>query len=504
MALLGVDIGTTGTRAVLFGETGEIIISSYQEYPLFYPQPGWGELDAEIIWAAFRKTVREVANQHRTQIKAISLSCMSNNIVPVRRDGSAIRNGILAFDNRATEEVKIILNTIGELQYFKIRGGRPRPVSGLSKILWLKKNEPDTFRRTWKFMTFADFIRTRLGFPAIIDYAMAASSLPYDIRKRDYSDTLLNELGLRREMFSEPVPSDVVLGDIGLEVRTELNLPKGVKLVTGGYDTHCGILGAGATVTAPQIVADIAGTFERVARVKTKPILTKFAMENDINSNCNIIKDSYIVSTALASSGSIVRWFRDELAGEERLTAQEEGASAYNKMFEPLNFDGGTIKAMPYFAGSAGDNQAKGAFLGLTLGTSRGEMLQGVVEGITHEMTELVARLERLSDTPIDIIRAFGGPAKSSKWLQLKADISGKKVESLQIEEASALGAAILAGVATRVYNSYEQAVKATVKIKNTYLPRPEIYRIYQRQHKIYKQLVESLRPVNKALDYMQ
>ena len=504
MALLGVDIGTTGTRAVLFGETGEIITSSYQEYPLFYPQPGWGELDAEIVWTALRKTVRDVANQHRTQIKAMSLSCMSNNIVPVRRDGSAIRNGILAFDNRATEEAQIILDTIGELPYFKIRGGRPRQVSGLSKILWLKKNEPDTFRQTWKFMTFADFIRTRLGFPAVIDYATAASTLPYDIRKQDYSDTLLQECGLNREMFSEPVPADAVLGEIGLEARTELNLPKGVKFVTGGYDTHCAILGAGVTLATPQIMADIAGTFERVACVKTKPALTKFAMENDINSNCSIIKDSYIVSTALASSGSIVRWFRDELAGEERLTAQEEGASAYNKMFVPLNFDGGTIMAMPYFAGSAGDTQAKGAFLGLTLGTSRQEMLQGVVEGITHEMTELVDRLERLSDTPIDVIRAFGGPAKSSKWLQLKADISGKKVESVQIEEASALGAAILAGVATGVYDSYEQAVNTTVKIKKTYRPRPEIYRIYQRQHEIYNQLIQSLKPVNKALNYMQ
>jgi xylulokinase len=504
MALLGVDIGTSGTRAVLFGEAEEIITSSYQEYPIFYPQPGWGELDAEIIWTAFRKTVREVAHKHRTQIKAMSLSCMSNNIVPVRRDGSAIRNGILAFDNRATEEAQIILDTIGELPYFKIRGGRPRPVSGLSKILWLKKNEPETFHQTWKFMTFADLIRTRLGFPAVIDYATAASSLPYDIRKMDYSDTLLKEFGLKREMFSEPVPADAVLGEIGLEVRTELNLSKGVKIVTGGYDTHCGILGAGITRTTPQTMADIAGTFERVAGVKTKPILTKQALENDINSCCNIIEDSYIISTALAASGSIVRWFRDELASEAISSAREDGTNVYDRMFEPLNFEGGTIMAIPYFAGSAGDAQAKGAFLGLTLGTSRQEILQGIVEGVTHEMTELVDRLERLNNTPIDVIRSFGGPGKSSKWLQLKADISGKQVESLQIEEASALGAAMLAGVATGAYDSYEEAVKTTVKIKKTYRPRPEISRVYQRQHKIYQQLIESLRPVNRELNNMR
>ena len=500
MALLSVDIGTGGTRSVLFSETGEIIASSYQEYPLVYPRPGWAELDAEVIWTAFRKTVREVANQHRQQVKAICLSCMSNNIVPVRRDGTAIRNGILAQDNRAIEEAALILDTIGEEPYFKIRGGRPKSVTGLCKIMWLKKHEPDIFHQTWKFMTFSDFIRTRLGFPAVIDYATAASSLPYDIRKLDYSDTLLKEFGLNRRMFSEAVPSDYVLGEIGTEVRDELGLPKGIKVITGGYDAHCGILGAGITQASPQIMADIAGTFERVACVKTKPVLTQRALKNDINSNCYLFKDTYIISAALATSGSIVRWFRDELESMK----EKDKKNAYDMMFVPLHFDGGTIMSIPYFAGSSGDSLAKGAFLGLTLGTNRQQMLQAVVEGVTHEMTLLVDRLEELSDTPIEVIRAFGGPTKSLKWLQLKADISGKKVEVPAVEEASALGAAILAGVATGVYASYEQAIKAAIKIKAIYRPRPEIHQIYQHQHEIYKHLVKTLKPVSKELYYMR
>ena len=499
MALLSVDIGTSGTRAVLFNETGEIISSSYQEYSPVYPKPGWGELDAEIIWSAFRKTVREVADQHGKQIQAMSLACMSNNIVPVRRDGTPIRNGILAFDSRATEEAQIIQDTIGELAYFKIRGGRPRPAAGVCKIMWLKKHEPDAFRQTWKFMTYADFLRNRLGFPAVIDHATAASSLPYDIRKHDYSDTLLRELGLNREMFSEPVPADEVLGEIRLEIRTELGLPKGVKFVTGGYDSHCGILGAGVTQTTPQVLADSGGTFERVAFINKKPILTQKAMKTDINSCCNILEGTYIISAALAASGSIVRWFRDEM----EQAAKGQG-NAYDKMFAPVNFDGNTIMAIPYFAGSSGDSFAKGAFLGLTLGTKRTQMLQAVVEGVTHEMKVLVDHLEETSDTTFDVIRAFGGPTKSPKWLQLKADISGKRVEAVAVEEASALGAAILAGVATGVYDSYEQAIKAVVKIKATCRPRPEIHQRYKGQHEIYKKLVQALKPVNKELYYMR
>jgi xylulokinase len=496
MALLSVDIGTGGTRAVLFNETGGIIASAYMEYSFVSPRQGWAELDAETIWEAFRKTVRETAKQHGKQIKAVCLSCMSNNIVPVRQDGTAIRNGILSQDNRATEETTLVRETIGNAEYFRIRGGRLRPASGLCKIIWLKKHEPDTFRQTWKFMTFSDFIRTRLGFPAIIDYATAASSLPYDIRKQDYSDTLLREFGLNRRLFSETAASDYVLGEIGIEVRAELGLPQGVKVVAGGYDAHCGILGIGITQATPQIAADIGGTFERAARIKTKPAFSQKALKNDINSNCYLFKDTYVISSALATSGSIVRWFRDELES----TANKEREKTYDRMFASLIFDGGTLMAVPYFAGSAGDSLAKGAFLGLTLNSTRQQMFQAVIEGITHEMTLMLNRLEEPGGTPIDTIRACGGPAKSPKWLQLKADISGKTVEAPAVEEASALGAALLAGAATGVYTSYEEAIKAAVKIKATYRPQPGIQEIYQRQHEIYKHLVKTLTPVSKEL----
>ena len=203
--------------------------------------------------------------------------------------------------------------------------------------------------------------------------------------------------------------------------------------------------------------------------------------------------------SALATAGSIVRWFRDEL----ELTANKDAKNAYDRMFAPLNFNGGTLMAVPYFAGSAGDAAARGAILGLTLDTTRPQILRALVEGITHEMTLLVDRLEEFNDTPTAIIRTFGGPTKSPKWLQLKADISGKKIEVPAVAEASALGAAILAGTATGVYNSYEEAIKAAVKIEKTYLPRPEIHQIYRRRHETYRRLVKALQPLNQELYYL-
>ena len=149
-----------------------------------------------------------------------------------------------------------------------------RAASGLCKIIWLKKHEPEIFRQTWKFMTFSEFIRMRLGFPAIVDYATAASSLPYDIRKQDYSDRLLREFGLKQVMFSQAVPADALLGEIGPATRSLLGLPKAVKVVAGGYDAHCGILGAGIT-QATRKSWQILPAFERVACIKTRPTLPK-------------------------------------------------------------------------------------------------------------------------------------------------------------------------------------------------------------------------------------
>ena len=497
MGLLSIDIGTSGTKVILFSETGEALSSAYMEYAHIYPRPGWVEVDPEVIWGAIQSTVRDVSDKCGNLIEAVSISSMGRNIVPVREDGTAIHNGILAADTRANEEAGVIRNTIGEQEYYQIRGNRPSVAGGLSKILWLKRNEPDIYSNTWKFMTFPDYILMRMGFPPVIDYSMAATSTPFDLRKKEYSETILKEFGLSSKIFSDPLPSGQVIGEIGLEARTQLGLPKGVKMVTGGHDVPCGILGTGVTHLTPKVMADITGFFEGASFISAEPIFTKEAFDTKARVYNGVIKDTYTILHWLPTGGYLARWFRDEFASEERMKAEKENSSAYDVMFEPLEFNGGTIMALPYFSGSDVDGYAKGAILGLTMATSRQQLLKGIVEGVTHELKLLADRLERVHDTGFDLVRAFGGHTKSQKWLQLKADMLGKKLEAVQIEDASAVGAALLAGVATGVYDSIEQAIKATVKLKGTYEPRPEIHQIYERQHEVYERIVESLTPIN-------
>ena len=493
MGLLSIDVGTSGTKVILFSETGESLCSAYVEYAHIYPGPGWVELVPEVIWAAVQKTVRDVSGRCENLIEAVSVSSMGRNIVPIKEDGTAIHNVILSADTRANEEADIICDTIGEKEFFQITGSRPSVTSALSRILWLKRNEPGIFNQTWKFMTTADFVLMRMGFPPLIDYSMAASNVPFDLRKNEYAAAILKEFGLSDKLFSDPLPSGHLIGEIGLEARTQLDLPKGVKMVTGGIDASCGVLGSGVTHLTPTMMADFTGSFEGVAIMNPEPVLSQGAFDTKVRSYNSVINDTYLVVTALPTAGSLVRWFRDELASEERIKAVEEGSNIYDIMFEPLKFDGGTIMVLPYFSGSSVDGYAKGAILGLTMATSRQELLKGVVEGVTHELRLLADRLEGVSGNSFDTLRACGGHTKSRKWLQLKADVVGKKVEAVQVEDASNLGAALLAGVATGVYDSIEQALEATVKIKDAYEPRPEIHQIYERQHEVYRRIIEAL-----------
>lgn len=500
MALIGVDIGTTGIRAVLFSERGKIITSSYQEHAYIYPNPGWAELDPEKVWEAVQKTIHEVCDRSKKPIKALAISCMGDSIVPIQDDGTLTYNGILSLDSRAIEEVAIIRNAIGEEGFYKITGLRLGTISSVSKILWLRRNKPGIFNDTQKFLTFADYILLRMGFPPTIDYSLAALTSAFDIRSKEYSSKILKEIGLTKDMYAAPFPSGHVLGEIPSAIRSQLGLPEGVKVVLGGVDGALGLLGAGLSSSTTKMAAYIGGTFGNIGYISKEPILDRQAFDSGLISVCNVIDDTYLVGGSLPTAGSAIRWFRDEFAYEEKIKAEKEKVDVYDVMFAPLEFDGGTILAIPYFGGTRQDAYAKATFMGLTLATSRQELLKGLVEGVTHELRVNVDRLEKLLGVSLEVIRAVGGSAKSDKWLQLKADITGRTIETVQTEEASALGAALLAGTATGVYNSIEEAIEVCVKRKSTFYPRPKIQEIYSHQHEMYKKLAKSLTPISREL----
>ena len=492
MSLLGLDIGTTGTKAVLFSESGQIIDFDYQEYPHIYRKPGWAELDPEKVWAAVKKTINQVASKNRSLVRALCISCMGDNIIPVGNDGTPNYNGILAFDNRATEEVKIVDKVIGRQNYFQTMGSPLATISNLCKALWLKRNQPDVFNGTWKFMMFADYVLFRMGFPPQISYSMASLNI-FDIKQKKYPEEMLKEIGLNGGMFSELIPPDYIIGEVPVSACSQLGLPKGVKVIAGGIDLACGVLGAGVSPTTPNTVADVAGTFEHAAYVTGEPTLGKQAFEESVLCFCNVVRDSYVVFKGLPTAGAAVKWFRDEFAREEKAKALKEGKNVYDVMIEPLRFSGGNIIMHPYFAGRYGDSSARASIQGITLATKKEDILASLIEGITHELRINIEIIESIVGKRLSLVRAVGGMAKSKKWLQLKADLTGRTIETVSIQEASALGAALLAGVAIGVYSSIGEAIENVVKVTERFSPRPELFKIYNNQHSIYKKLARNI-----------
>jgi xylulokinase len=492
MSLLGLDIGTTGTKAVLFSELGRIVGFDYQEYPHIYSKLGWVELNPEKVWEAVKKTIRQVATKNKTSIRALCISCMGDNIIPVRNDGTPNYNGILAFDHRAAEEFRIISTAIGREKYFQTMGSPLSTISNLCKILWLKRNQRDVFGGTWKFMMFADYVLFRMGFPPQISYSMASLNI-FDIKRKKYPEEMLKEFGLNGSMFSDLVPPDYIIGDVPFSVCSQLGLSKGVKVIAGGIDLAFGVLGAGVSPVTPGIVADVAGTFEHAAYVTNKPTLGKLAFEENVLCFCNVVKDSYVVFRGLPTAGAAVKWFRDEFAHEEKEQAAKEGKNVYDIMIEPLRFNGGNIIMHPYFAGHYGDSSARASIQGITLATKRSDILAGLVEGITHEFRINIEIIESIVKRRLDMVRTVGGLSRSKKLLQLKADLTGRTIETVSIQEASALGAALLAGVAIGVYNSIEDAIGNIVKVTERFAPRHELFEIYNRQHDVYKKFARNI-----------
>ncbi|MFC1956999.1 L-fuculokinase [Chloroflexota bacterium] len=433
-----------------------------------------------------------VSTEHKSSIEALCISCMGDNLIPVQKDGTPNYNCIFSFDNRSTEEVQIVRDAIGEKTYFETTGSPLTTTANLCKILWLRRHEPEVFRSTWKLMTFADYTLLRMGFPPQIDYSMASRNI-FDIRKRKYPDSILKEFGLTNTLFSDPVPSAHIVGEITSNICNQLRLSKGVKVIAGGVDLAFGVLGVGVSTSTPKTAANIAGTFEHAAYISKVPITNRTALKHSVISCCNVIEGSYLVFRGLFTAGAAIKWFREEFALEERITAEKEGKNVYDIMLEPLEFNGGNIFVLPYFAGSWTDSSVSASILGLTLSTKRENILAGILEGITHELRSNIEILESLINSRLDRLRAGGGLTKSKKFLQLKADISGRVVELVSIKEASALGAALLAGVATGVYNSVEDAIGNIVEVTDYSHPRDEFAEIYNAEHNTYKELVRIL-----------
>jgi len=496
MSLLGLDIGTTGCKAIVFDVEGNILGSAYREYPLVHPRPGWTELDATLVWSRVEESIRQAvgnAGPH-DPVKALALSTQGEAVCPVDQEGNALANSIVTFDNRAVDQATRLAASLGSEAIFRMSGQPLHPMGTINKIAWWKENRPDIYDNAWKFLCYEDLAFARLGLPPTMDFSMAARTMAFDIQNQRWSPEILAVFGIDERKLPRIAPSGTVVGIIPDNVCERLGLPSGVLAITGGHDQPCGALGAGAVTQGRAMYA--IGTVECVT-----PALESFLP--DLGSQgfpCypHVIPNMFVTLGFNFGGGSILRWYRDVFGQLESSRAQAAGQDVYDVILGPVDTTPGDLMLLPHFAGTGTpwlDPMSKGAILGFTLDTSKESLVKAILEGTTYE---IALNTEAMTGAGLKLneLRAIGGGAKSAKWLQIKADILGIPLVTLSVSEAACLGAAILAGYGAELFPDIAQAADALAAPIRTFEPNSEHHRRHQERLAIYRQLYPTLKHI--------
>ena len=501
MSLLGVDIGITGCKAIVFDENGKILARAYREYSLLYPKPGWVELNPDEVWVKVKECIREVAQKTKKDpIKALAVSCQGEAFVPVNKAGDSLANSPVSFDTRGERFTHWLEERIGKSKIMQITGMPIYSGCSLSKLMWLKKNRPSIYRNTWKFLWYEELVLFRLGFSPTTDYSLAPRTLAFDILEKKWSEEILNIVDIEMEKLPEVLLSGVVIGEIRREIANELSLPSGVVAVMGGHDQACATLGAG--VQQEKIAMESIGTVDCINVISKTPRLNERMLENNFVCTPYTIPDFFITLAFNFTGGALLRWFRDNLAFEEKKKAEATGADIYSIIIREAKPSPSKLFVLPHFTATGTpymDSKSCGAILGLSLNTNKAELIKAILEGADFEMKLNLILLEKV-DITVQEIRVAGGGAKSYQWLQLKANIYDKKILSLHITEAACLGAAILAGLGSGVYSSIEEGIKACVRIKREFYPQKKWAEMYNEKFKLYQTIYPTLQDLNHRI----
>lgn len=308
MSLLGLDVGTSGCKAIAFNEEGTLLSGAYREYSLLHPEPGWAELDVNLLWKRIKEVILEVANGTRSDpIKALSVSTQGEAVIPVSKDGKPLYNFSVSFDKRSEPQCQWWQQEIGKEEIFQITGMPLHPMYTINEIMWLKENRPDIYRKAYKFLCVEDFVIFKLGaFPAI-NHSLAARTMCFDVREKKWSEKILSLAEVDEELFSELKPSGCPVGKVSSKIAEELNLKKDVVIVTGGHDQPCGALGAG--VVSPGLVMNAIGTSDVLCPAIKEPLLSKKMLENNYCCYPHTCPDIYTAISVNLTGGLLLKWY---------------------------------------------------------------------------------------------------------------------------------------------------------------------------------------------------
>ncbi len=498
--LVAHDIGTSGNKATLFTTAGELLGSRTCAYDTNFFNTNWAEQNPDDWWRAVCESTRQLlADVDPSQIAAVALSGQMMGCTPVDRSGRPLRPSMLYCDQRANDEAERILSQIAPMDFYKIVGHRVSPSYTLEKLMWLKKNEPDTYAATYKTLCAKDYINFRLTGEIATDRSDASGTNAFDLNESKWSEKVIGIAGVDGEMFPEVKNSTEVLGTITSAAAEATGLKKGTPVVVGGGDGCCAGVGVGCV--APGMAYNYLGSSSWIALAVEKPIIDE-KMRTMSWAHC--VPGLLQPSGSMQTAGSSYSWLKSEICRQEQEEARREGVSPYeiiNREIAKSPAGANGVLFLPYLLGERSPRwnpNAKGAFVGMTLATRREDMLRAVLEGITLNLGVILGILRQ--HVPIDSMRVVGGGARGDVWRQMLADVYDCPVNKLShLEEGTSMGAAIVGGVGVGVFKDFS-VTDRFVKVESTVEPDPRNREQYRRLLPIFDRCYESLVDVYEDL----
>jgi xylulokinase len=501
MNLIGLDIGTTGCKAIIFDSDGALLAKASREYPVDFPHPQWAEQDLENVWRLAQAAIREAIDAAKlTEIAAIGLSVHGEAVTPVNASGHPLRPTILGMDTRTGKQNDWLRERFGGETLFERTGMPIHTVNTLPKLLWIKENEPEIWRSADKFLLVEDFIIQKMTGLAVTSQCLASRTQLFNLNQGKWDDEILSVLGLNAARLSRVQPSGTLVGLLSPELTAVFGLTRAPGVVSGGHDQACGALGAG--LTTPGLASVSTGTAEVVEVALPSPIVSRPLYEGNISVYNHVIDGLFLAMMLNHSGGMSLRWFRDGFCEPQMLQSAQANADAYDLMLAGASADPSGLLVLPHFSGSGTptfDTASKAAILGLTFASTRADLAKAILEGLTYEL-RLNLDLLKAGGVQVDVLRAIGGGAKSKLWLQLKADITGIPVVTPKITEAAGFGAALLAGVGAGLFPSAAEAASRFLQLTDEYQPDPARHAAYTRQFELYRQVYPAVAPIMHQL----
>lgn len=502
--LIGIDAGTTALKVGVFGDDGAARAVAAEEYALSTPGADRAELDPELYWRALVRASGRALSEARStgrDVIALAVSSQGETITPVAADGRPIGPAIVWLDNRATVEANELARDFSAERVYPATGvPAVNPTWPASKLLWWRRHEPALFDAAARFLLVEDLILHRLTGRFVSEGGVQCTSLLYDIRAHGWWMPMLDRLGLDAGRLPELVPPGSVVGTLRPDVAAELGIEGDVLVVAGGMDQGAGAVGVGNV--RPGAVSESTGGALTVQASVDRPDGDR-TMQTPVY--VHSAPDRYLYCPVCPTGGMALTWFRDRFGGEEVARAAAEGRSAYDLLTAlaasvPPGADGLTM--LPHLAGAFSpeyDPLARGVFFGFGLGHGKAHFVRAILESVAFMLRRNV---ELLADAGAGAteIHSHGGGARSPLWCQIKADVCGVPVVTLEGEDAAVRGDAMLAGVAAGVFADLDEAAGAMVVRRSVFAPDIAAGRVYEDAYRRYRELFEALRPAFAAL----